>query len=104
MSNKKDISKEPETKKLKRMIRDGELDPERTVEHLKGGEMGKGYKSSDELAIYPGLFIYKVYQRFCEGKTAEQIHEELKSEMEKEMAKGDNLRLIERFQEKMKRG
>lgn len=33
--NKKDISQEPETKELKRMIRDGELDPERTDEHLK---------------------------------------------------------------------
>ena len=33
--NKKDISKEPETKELKRMIRDGELDPDRTVERLK---------------------------------------------------------------------
>ncbi len=27
--------KEPETKELKRMIRNGELDRERTVEHLK---------------------------------------------------------------------
>jgi len=36
MGNKKDISKEPETKELKRMIRNGELDPDRTVEHLKG--------------------------------------------------------------------
>ena len=35
MGNKKDISKEPEMKELKRMIRNGELDPERTVEHLK---------------------------------------------------------------------
>ncbi len=33
--NRKDISKEPEMKELKRMIRTGELDPERTVDHLK---------------------------------------------------------------------
>ena len=33
--DKKDISKEPETKELKRMIRDGELDPDRTAEHLE---------------------------------------------------------------------
>jgi hypothetical protein len=32
----KNISKEPETKELKRMIRDGELDLDRAVEHLKG--------------------------------------------------------------------
>ncbi len=32
---KKDISKEPELKELKRMIRTGELDPERTVDRLK---------------------------------------------------------------------
>ena len=31
----KDIAVEPETKELKRMIRDGELDPKRTDEHLK---------------------------------------------------------------------
>ena len=31
----KDMSKEPETKELKRMILDGELDPGRPVEHLK---------------------------------------------------------------------
>ena len=30
-----DIFKEPEMKELKRMIRKGELDPDRTVEHLK---------------------------------------------------------------------
>jgi len=35
---KKDISKEPEMKELKRMIRDGELDKDRTIEHLKSGE------------------------------------------------------------------
>ncbi len=35
MGNKEDISKEPETKELKRMIWDGELDPGRTVKHLK---------------------------------------------------------------------
>jgi hypothetical protein len=33
--NKKDIAKEPEMKELKRMIRDGELDQERILEHLK---------------------------------------------------------------------
>ncbi len=38
MGNKKDISKEPETKELKRMIRNGELDPDRTVEHLEDKE------------------------------------------------------------------
>ena len=32
MGNKKDISTEPETKELKRMIRDGELDPDREGE------------------------------------------------------------------------
>ena len=35
--NSKDISKEPEMKELKRMIRDGELDRHRTIEHLKPG-------------------------------------------------------------------
>lgn len=34
--DKKDISKEPEMKELKRMIRTGALDPERTIDHLKG--------------------------------------------------------------------
>ena len=33
--NKKDITKEPEMKELKRMIREGELDQERTLQHLK---------------------------------------------------------------------
>jgi hypothetical protein len=33
--NKKDITREPEMKELKRMIREGELDQERTLEHLK---------------------------------------------------------------------
>ena len=33
--NKKDITKEPEMKELKRMIREGELDQERTLEHLR---------------------------------------------------------------------
>ena len=33
--NSKDISKEPEIKKLKRMIREGELDQDRTLEHLE---------------------------------------------------------------------
>jgi hypothetical protein len=33
--NKKDITREPEIKELKRMIREGELDQERTLEHLK---------------------------------------------------------------------
>ena len=32
---KKDISKEPEMRELKRMIESGELDPDRTVNHLK---------------------------------------------------------------------
>ncbi len=32
--NKKDISKEPEMKESKRMIRTGELDPERTIDYL----------------------------------------------------------------------
>ena len=31
----KDITKEPEMKELKRMIREGELDQERTLEHLR---------------------------------------------------------------------
>ena len=31
----KNISDEPEMKELKRMIRDGELDPDRTLDHLK---------------------------------------------------------------------
>ena len=61
------------------------------------------YKSPDEIGIYPGQFLHKVYQRFSEGKTPDQIHEELKSEMGKEMAQGDNLRLIEQFHVKMKR-
>ncbi len=38
MGNKKDISKEPETKELKRMVRDGELAPDLTVEHLIQGK------------------------------------------------------------------
>ena len=33
--NKKDITIEPETKELKRMIRNGELNLDRAVEHLK---------------------------------------------------------------------
>jgi hypothetical protein len=33
--DRKDIGKEPEMVELKRMIRDGELDPDRTVDHLK---------------------------------------------------------------------
>jgi len=33
--NRKDINKEPEMKELKRMVRDGELDPDRTVDHLE---------------------------------------------------------------------
>jgi hypothetical protein len=33
--NKKDISKEPEMKELKRLIQTGELDQERTIDHLK---------------------------------------------------------------------
>jgi hypothetical protein len=33
--NSKDINKEPEMVELKRMIRDGDLDQERTVDHLK---------------------------------------------------------------------
>jgi len=33
--DKKDLSKEPEMKELKRMIRTGELDQERTIDHLK---------------------------------------------------------------------
>jgi hypothetical protein len=36
--NRKDITKEPEMKELKRMIRTGELDQERTVDHLKEDE------------------------------------------------------------------
>ncbi len=35
---KKNISKEPEMKELKRMIDAGELDPDRTVDHLKDTE------------------------------------------------------------------
>lgn len=35
---KKDISKEPEMQELKRMIESGELDPDRTLEHLKDTE------------------------------------------------------------------
>ena len=38
MDNKEDISKEPETKELKRMVRDGELAPDLTVEHLIQGK------------------------------------------------------------------
>ena len=34
--NRKDISKEPEMKELKRMMQDGELDQDRTFEHIKG--------------------------------------------------------------------
>jgi len=37
--NSKDINKEPEMKELKRMIRDRELDADRTIEHLE--EEGK---------------------------------------------------------------
>ena len=33
--NRKDINKEPEMKELKRMIREGELDPDRTIDHLE---------------------------------------------------------------------
>ncbi len=33
--DRKDIDKEPEMVELKRMIRDGELDPDRTVDHLE---------------------------------------------------------------------
>ena len=33
--NRKDINQEPEMVELKRMIRDGEMDPDRTVDHLK---------------------------------------------------------------------
>ncbi len=40
----KNISTEPETKELKRMIRDGDLDPDRTVEHLKEAD-DKQYES-----------------------------------------------------------
>jgi len=36
--NSKNIEKEPEMKELKRMIRTGELDPDRTVEHLQEGD------------------------------------------------------------------
>ena len=36
--DKKDISQEPEMKELKRMVRDGELDPDRTIDHLKEKE------------------------------------------------------------------
>ena len=32
---KRDINQEPEMQELKRMIRDGELDPERTIDHLQ---------------------------------------------------------------------
>jgi hypothetical protein len=35
---KKDISKEPEIIELRRLIRDGELDKDRTIEHLQSGE------------------------------------------------------------------
>lgn len=34
----KDISKEPEMKELERMIQAGELDPDRTLDYLEGGE------------------------------------------------------------------
>ena len=40
--NRKDINKEPEMKELKRMIRDGELDPDRTIEHLKEKDRTEG--------------------------------------------------------------
>ena len=36
--DKKDISKEPEMKELKRMIRDGELDQARTLDHANQGK------------------------------------------------------------------
>ena len=36
--DRKDINKEPEMVELKRMIRDGELDPDRTVDHLESEE------------------------------------------------------------------
>ncbi len=39
--NKKDISKEPETKELKRMIRTGELDQQRAIDHLKEDKQHK---------------------------------------------------------------
>ena len=38
----KDINKEPEMKELKRMIRKGELDPDRATEHLKDKATHKG--------------------------------------------------------------
>ena len=34
----KDINQEPEMKELERMIQTGELDPERTIDHLEGGK------------------------------------------------------------------
>ena len=34
----KDISKEPEMIELKRMIRDGELDKDRTIDHMEKGD------------------------------------------------------------------
>ena len=46
--DKKDISKEPEMKELKRMIRTGELDPERTVDHLNEDEQN-GHDKIDGL-------------------------------------------------------
>ena len=35
--NRKKINKEPEMIELKRMIRNGELDPNRTLDHIKRG-------------------------------------------------------------------
>ena len=44
--NKKDIAREPEMKELKRMIREGELDQERTLEHLR---QKKSWRLSDKI-------------------------------------------------------
>ena len=45
---KKDISKEPEMVELKRMIKDGELDKERTIEHLKNNDETKESKTDPD--------------------------------------------------------
>ena len=41
MGNRKDLSKEPEMTELKRMVRGGELDRQRTIDQLKKKEKNK---------------------------------------------------------------
>jgi hypothetical protein len=44
----RDISQEPEMKELKRMIRDGELDQGRTLDHVNEEPKGKEVKREGE--------------------------------------------------------